>query len=226
LDDLTQAPNVVVRAEAVSKRYGQLEAVRDVSMEVRAGEMVAIMGRSGSGKTTLLHLLGAMDLPTSGTVWLAGRITSSLTDDELTRLRRRKVGFVFQFFNLLPTLTLRENVELPLLLDGVAARSASERALRMLTAVELGGRAEDYPVRLSGGEMQRVAIARALVQDAALVVADEPTGNLDSTTAAALLQSFRQLAQAHSTAIVMATHSQQAAEFADRVLYLQDGRLA
>jgi putative ABC transport system ATP-binding protein len=200
--------------------------VREVNLEARSGEFIAIVGRSGCGKTTLLNLLGAMDVPTSGTVLLAGHDTRQLTDDELTRLRRRHVGFVFQFFNLLPTLTVVENAEMPLILDEAGdARNIRERALSLLDQVGLPDRADDFPHRLSGGEMQRVAIARALVHRPRLIIADEPTGNLDSISADYVLNLMRRLCSETNTAVVLATHSADAASVSDRVIHMQDGRL-
>ena len=218
----------IVRAEAVSKRYRADDepALRLVSLAVQPGEFVALLGPSGCGKTTLLNLLGAIDQPTSGQIWLAGQNTSALNDDHLTRLRRRKVGFIFQLFHLLPALTLLENVELPLLLEGgIAPSRAREQARLRLCQVGLEQRGCDFPHRLSGGEMQRVAIARALVHHPALVIADEPTGNLDSCARTQVLRLLNELCRESSTAVVMATHSQEAAAIAGRVLRLSDGRL-
>lgn len=221
--------DAVVRADGVEKEFREGERVtavlRGVSLAVRRAELVAITGRSGCGKTTLLNLLGAMDTPTRGTIWLAGRDTSALDDRELTRLRRRAVGFVFQFFHLLPALTALENVELPLQLEGaLGGAEIRRRAKAALAAVDLGARGGDYPGRLSGGEQQRVAIARALVHEPALVIADEPTGNLDSATAAPILALLRELCRRHGVAVVMATHSAEAAALADRVLPMRDGQ--
>ncbi len=207
----------------VSKSYSGTPALVDVSLEVAPGEFVALAGRSGCGKSTLLNLAGAMDFPTSGEVILDGVVTSSLSEAALTHLRREKVGFVFQSFQLLPSLSVVENVELPLLLARRAG--ARETALGRLRQVEM----EDYAARmtyqLSGGQMQRVAIARALVHSPALLLADEPTGNLDSTTGNVILQLLRGIADRHQTTVLMATHSVEAAALADTVVRLLDGRV-
>jgi ABC-type lipoprotein export system ATPase subunit len=222
-----------VRAEQVEKHYesgaGGVNALHGVSMEVAAGESVALVGRSGCGKTTLLNLLGAMDLPTRGSILLAGRRTGDLSDDELTRLRRETVGFIFQFFNLLPTLTVQENIELPLYLGGSPSpeqlRQIRERVRQLLAMVELEAKARAFPHELSGGQLQRVAIARALIHQPRLIVADEPTGNLDSATAEVVLSLLQQVRRQTGVAIVMATHSPEAAAVADRVLHMKDGRI-
>jgi putative ABC transport system ATP-binding protein len=220
------ASTAIVRAHHAAKRYGEGEAatwaLRDVSLAVAAGEFVAITGRSGCGKSTLLHLLGGMDLPTSGEIALLGQVTSALDDDALTALRRRAVGFVFQAFHLLPTLTVRENIELPLVL---ARRPPGARAAEWAAAVELGPKLDRYPGELSGGEQQRVALARALIHEPALILADEPTGNLDSHSAALVLELLARLSRDRRTAVVMATHSAEAAALADRVVQLADGAL-
>ena len=213
--------------EAVTKDYlsngTRVRALEGVTLEVGRGEFVALVGRSGCGKTTLLNLAGAMDFPTSGRVVLDGADTSALKDAELTEVRRRKVGFVFQFFQLLPTLTAVENVELPLLLAGRAdARGA---ALDRLRWVEMEGFASRFPHQLSGGEMQRVAIARALVQDPALLLADEPIGNLDTASGDVVLGLLRRAASERQTTVLMATHSAEAAAAADTVVRLRDGRI-
>ncbi len=224
---LVNRPATVVRAVAVEKSYGARErrvaALRGLDLAVSAGEFVAIMGRSGCGKTTLLNLLGAMDQPDRGEIWLEGRNLPQLSEEELTRLRRQRVGFVFQFFNLLPTLTVRENVELPLLLQGETS-AIRARVDEVLVAVDLHDRAADTPAQLSGGQMQRVALARALVHRPVLLIADEPTGNLDSISAEQVLTLLKELPARHGAAVVMATHSSEAARFADRVLHMKDGQ--
>jgi ABC-type lipoprotein export system ATPase subunit len=194
-----------------------------VNLEFFAGEFVALVGRSGCGKSTLLNLAGAMDFPTSGTVWLEGVNTSSLKDFALTQVRREKVGFVFQSFQLLPTLSVIENVELPLMLAGEArARTlANER----LSWVEMESYATRMPYQLSGGQMQRVAIARALANGPAILLADEPTGNLDTTTSQVILDLLRRAAAERNTTILMATHSLEAAGKVDTIVRLQDGRV-
>ena len=221
-------PAPVVRAEEVEKRYGSGEnatiAVRGVSLSVAPGEFLALMGRSGGGKTTLLNLLGAMDLPTSGRVWLDGNDTTQLDDDALTVLRRRSVGFVFQAFHLLPTLSVRENIEIPLLL--LHQRGERQQRVEALAArVELSSKLSSFPHQLSGGEMQRAAIARALVHHPGLVIADEPTGNLDTQSAAMVIELLAALSREAGTAVIMATHSHEAAAFADRIVELSDGAL-
>ena len=201
----------------------RIEAVRNVTALFAAGTFTALVGRSGCGKSTLLNLAGAMDRPTGGEVRLLGEATTALSDQALTQLRRRRVGFVFQFFNLLPTLTVFENVELPLLLDGQPDRAWKAR--EMLIQVDLWGRRGEYPHQLSGGEMQRVAIARALVQQPAILIADEPTGNLDSANAQTILRLLARAAGGMGAAVIMATHSREAAAFADRVLRMRDGEI-
>jgi len=184
---------------------------------------VALVGRSGCGKSTLLNLAGAMDFPTSGTVTVDGQVTSRLRDAELTKLRREKVGFIFQSFQLLPTLSVVENVELPLLLAG--APQARESALEQLRWVDLDGYASRMPYQLSGGQAQRVAIARALVHSPRLLLADEPTGNLDNTTSELILALLRAISTERNTTILMATHNTEASSIADIVVHLSDGRV-
>ena len=200
-----------------------VRAVDGVSLDITARSFVALVGRSGCGKSTLLNLAGAMDFPTSGEVRLDGVATSSLNDAGLTRLRREKVGFIFQSFQLLPTLTVVENVELPLLLAG--KNDAREAARLRLDWVELGSFAGRLPHQLSGGQMQRVAIARALVHDPKLLLADEPTGNLDTTTGDVILALLRRIADEHKAALLMATHSTEAAALSDFVVRMRDGRI-
>jgi ABC-type lipoprotein export system ATPase subunit len=215
----------LLRLESVKKQYvsdGQaVRALDGVTLEVTEGEFVALVGRSGCGKSTMLNLAGAMDFPSSGHVRLDGVTTSNLDDGELTRLRREKVGFIFQSFQLLHTLTVVENVELPLLLAGVA--DARPRAMERLAWVELADLAGRLPHQLSGGQMQRVAIARALVHSPRLVLADEPTGNLDTATGDVVLKLLKRLAWEHGTAILMATHSPEAAAISDTIVRMRDG---
>jgi putative ABC transport system ATP-binding protein len=218
----------LLRLEEVTKDYladgTRVRALDGVSLEAARGEFVALVGRSGCGKSTLLNLAGAMDFPTSGTVVLDGVVTSALRDAGLARLRREKVGFVFQSFQLLPSLSVVENVELPLMLAGRAG--AREAALERLGWVEMDAFAKRMPYQLSGGQMQRVAIARALVHDPALLLADEPTGNLDTATGDAILALLRRITAEQRAAILMATHSAEAAALADTVIKLRDGRVA
>ena len=217
----------IVSLQRVSKDYltdGQpVHALNDVSLEVNRGEFVALAGRSGCGKSTLLNLAGAMDFPTSGHVLLDGVDTSALNDAGLTTLRREKVGFIFQSFQLLHTLTVYENVELPLLLAGKPNARAAAR--ERLASVELDGLGDRYPHQLSGGQMQRVGIARALVQSPAILLADEPTGNLDTTTGNVILDLLKRLTRELKIATLMATHSAEAAALADVVVRLRDGKI-
>jgi putative ABC transport system ATP-binding protein len=217
----------ILSLQSVTKEYvgdGQpVRALDGVSLEVNAGEFVALVGRSGCGKSTLLNLAGAMDFPTTGAVLLAGMATAALDDAALTTLHREKVGFIFQSFQLLHTLTVYENVELPLLLAGKSgARAAAENRL---ATVELTGLGDRLPHQLSGGQMQRVAIARALIHSPAMLLADEPTGNLDSATSAVILQLLQRLTREQNTATIMATHSLEAAALADTVVRLRDGKI-
>ncbi len=216
-----------VRLDDVTKTYvtdGQsVHALNGVSLTVGPGEYVALVGRSGCGKSTLLNLAGAMDFPTSGQVLLDGVSTTDLDENGLTRLRREKVGFIFQSFQLLNTLSVVENVELPLLLAGES--STRERAQHQLELVELGELGGRMPHQLSGGQMQRVAIARAMVHGPKLLLADEPTGNLDTITGNVILELLRRIASDRKTAIVMATHSLEAASLADIVVKMRDGRI-
>jgi putative ABC transport system ATP-binding protein len=218
----------ILSLQNVRKEYstdGQpVRALDGVSLDVEAGQFVALVGRSGCGKSTLLNLAGAMDFPTSGTVLLDGVATSSLRDAELTRLRREKVGFIFQSFQLLHTLTVLGNVELPLLLAGRVA-NARDAAIERLGWVELEGLGDRYPHQLSGGQMQRVGIARALIHAPKLLLADEPTGNLDTATGNVILELLRRLSREQNTATVMATHSAEAAALADVVVRLRDGKI-
>jgi putative ABC transport system ATP-binding protein len=210
----------------VTKTYPRgahmVHALRGVSLCIRGGDFIAIMGPSGSGKSTLLHLLGALDVPTTGSVHFAGHDLKALSERKRSLLRRRRIGFVFQSFNLLPTLTAAENVALPLLLAG-EGRSRS-RALAALDRMGLSARADHFPEQMSGGEMQRVAIARALVTDPELILCDEPTGNLDSANAEEVLLLLRSLPDGRRT-VVLVTHDLQAAAHGDRTIHLRDGRL-
>jgi putative ABC transport system ATP-binding protein len=196
-------------------------------MRIDGGQFVAVVGPSGSGKSTLLHLLGALDSPDSGSVRFDGEEIATMSDNEQSDFRRHKVGFIFQFFNLLPTLSAWENVALPKLLDGQRLRSVRPDAVRLLQAVGLGNRIDHHPAQLSGGQMQRVAVARALMMDPPLILADEPTGNLDSATGAAIVELLQSLAHDRGIdrSVVMVTHDVEAASAADRIITLQDGAL-
>ena len=219
-----------VRLVNVTRSHGdgaqRVVALDKLSLEIPAGEWAAVVGPSGSGKSTLLNLVAGIDVPTSGEVWVDGRELSKLSDDDLTRHRRDRIGVVYQFFNLLPTLSVRENVALPGLLAGAAEAKVFERADRLIESVGLSGRSRARPATLSGGEMQRAAIARALIHDPPLVLADEPTGNLDSRAGHAVLDLLRELTRDRGTTVVLVTHSAQAAALADRVIELRDGRLS
>ena len=218
-----------LRFENLSKSYQEGDRTRVVLQNADAqfaqGEFVAILGRSGSGKSTLLNLLSGIDRADSGRLWLGGQELSALGDRQRTLFRRRNIGFVFQFFNLIPTLTVWENVTLPLELNGAAAAEIRERAEPLLEAVGLLDRRQTFPDRLSGGEQQRVALARALVHDPLLVLADEPTGNLDETTGKHILALLDRLTRQAGKNLIMVTHSADAASHADRVLQLRDGKL-
>ncbi len=218
----------LLEARNVTKIYRteseEVSALKDVSLTVEAGDFIALVGKSGGGKSTLLNLCGAMDFPTSGEIELNGRVTQHLSDGELTRLRREKVGFIFQSFQLIHTLTAIENVELPLLL--ARKPSARETARERLRWVEMERHENRLIHQLSGGQQQRVAIARALVNDPMLLLADEPTGNLDSNTGELILQLLNRTAREFGVAVMMATHSIESAGMADRVVRLRDGRIS
>jgi putative ABC transport system ATP-binding protein len=208
-------------------RRGKTE-VRALSIEslvVPQGQFLSVMGQSGSGKSTLLNLLGALDVPTSGSITIEGREISRLPDDDLSRFRRDRLGFIFQFFNLLPTLSAVENVILPALLSGHARSEMEPKAHALLETVGLKGRDHHRPDELSGGEMQRVAVARALLTEPALLLADEPTGNLDSRTGAEVLRLIREATRARNLTVVMVTHDSKAAEVGDRIVRLADGSI-
>lgn len=219
----------VLQAAKITKTYqmGSIEvhALREVDFDVSRGEFVAIMGPSGSGKSTLLHLLGGLDIPSSGEITVGDQLLSALSDDEITRVRRRKVGFIFQFYNLLPTLSAAENVALPLLIDGQSAAQHQDVINQLLEMVDLGARGDHRPDQLSGGEQQRVAIARAFVNQPEIVLADEPTGNLDSKAGTAILELLQRTCKDRDATIVMVTHDPRAASFADRIVFLKDGHI-
>jgi putative ABC transport system ATP-binding protein len=214
----------------VTKTYQQgsrtVNAVRGVSMTIDAGEFVSIMGPSGSGKSTLLHLLGALDTPTTGDVFFRSESLRKMTDRQRSLLRRNRIGFVFQFFNLIPTLRADENVALPLLLGGARRSRALKQGQSVLERVGIAHRAAHFPEEMSGGEMQRVAIARALVCEPEAIMCDEPTGNLDSQTSAEILELLRGIPERGKRSLVMVTHDRTAAGYADRLVRIQDGRIA
>jgi putative ABC transport system ATP-binding protein len=218
-----------VQVVDLEKVYGwgatAVKALKGVSLGFVAGEFAAIMGPSGSGKSTLLHVLGALEEPSSGRVVIGGEDLSGLSDRELTLLRRTRMGFVFQFFNLIPTLSAEENVMLPVLISGEKANKYEQRLQEVMSLVGLEGRRTHRPDELSGGEQQRVAIARALIRHPDVVLADEPTGNLDSRTGAGVLGLLRESAARYGQTVVMVTHDARAAAVADRVVFLADGRV-
>nr|MDO8044922.1 ABC transporter ATP-binding protein [Candidatus Baldrarchaeota archaeon] len=199
--------------------------LKNVNLKVYRGEMVAVVGPSGSGKTTLLNLIGTLDKPTSGKIYIEGEDITTKSEKELTLLRRRKIGFVFQFYNLIPVLTAYENVELPLLISGVPKKEREKRVRRLLEMVGLEDRMNHRPDELSGGEQQRVAIARALVNNPSIILADEPTGDLDTETGLMVVQLMRKLAKEEDSTVIMVTHDPQISEIADRIIYLRDGKI-
>lgn len=219
----------ILEANLIKKRYQMgdvtVNALDGVNLVINTGEFVAIMGPSGSGKSTLLHLLGGLDGPSEGEITLAGQPLSRLNDNAITVVRRRKVGFIFQFYNLLPTLTAEENVGLPLLIDGQSLAKHTDKIDRLLNLVGLRDRKHHKPDQLSGGQQQRVAIARAFVNDPEIVLADEPTGNLDSKSGTAILELLRKTCTELSATIAMVTHDPRAASYADRVVFLKDGAI-
>lgn len=219
---------LAIKTENLSKSYAMdaetVHALRGVSLSIQRGEYVAVMGPSGSGKSTLMNLIGCLDAPTSGKYWLAGRLASDLDDDQLAHIRNQEVGFIFQTFNLLPRATALHNVELPMIYKGVRAEERLERAKRALEAVELGNRMMHKPSELSGGQRQRVAIARALVNSPSILLADEPTGNLDTRTGKEIMALFERLHREKNT-IILVTHEREIAEHADRVIHLRDGQI-
>jgi putative ABC transport system ATP-binding protein len=225
----TPLPDVIILTHKLTREYDMgselVRALRGVSLQIRKNEYVAVMGPSGSGKSTLMNLVGCLDTPTSGEYWLNGQKVSDLADDELARIRNKEIGFVFQTFNLLPRADALHNVELPLIYAGFSARNRRERAAHALQRVGLADRMDHRPNELSGGQRQRVAIARALVNEPSILLADEPTGNLDSTTGLEIMALFRELHDAGQT-VVMVTHEQDIAAQAARVITLRDGVVA
>src|SRR5215468_5818198 len=220
---------VIIRTWDLKKTYvmgdQEIHAVSGVDLEIRRGEYVAIMGPSGSGKSTLMNLIGCLDTPSSGLYYLNGKLVSDMDDDELARIRNQEIGFVFQTFNLLARATALHNVELPLIYSGISAKERTERAKSALAMVELSDRMHHRPNELSGGQRQRVAIARALVNHPSIILADEPTGNLDSQTGLEIMKLFDRL-HAEGNTIILVTHERDIAEFAHRVISIRDGKIA
>ena len=212
----------MIRLESVEKYYGDHKVLKGINLEVQKGEFISVMGSSGSGKSTLLNLVGGMDRPEKGRILVGGEDISSYADAELTRYRRKKVGFVFQFFNLLPNITVIENISMPLLLSGI---EESEKADIFISRVGLRGKENNYPYQLSGGEQQRVAIARALVHDPEIILADEPTGSLDSQTGKIIMDLIRQLTGDMKKTVILVTHEAYIADYADRTTRIRDGML-
>ena len=227
-EDLVSS-GIVIKTEELTKVYEmgaeQVHALRGVDVEIRKGEYVAIMGPSGSGKSTLMNLIGCLDSPSAGRYWLAGRLVSDLDDDELAYIRNKEIGFVFQTFNLLPRATALHNVELPLIYNGTPAEERLERAKKALERVDLLDRMNHKPNELSGGPRQRVAIARALVNSPSIVLADEPTGNLDSKTGDEIMGLFENLFRQGNT-IILVTHENDIAQHAHRIIHIRDGKIA
>jgi putative ABC transport system ATP-binding protein len=219
----------VVRVENLSKTYGSASAattvLKGVNLTIEEGEFVAIMGPSGSGKSTLMHLIGGLDKPSSGSVWLNNAEIGHLKDKELSRLRRKQIGFVFQFYNLVPVLTARENVAMPLILDSVKRREALERADAMLASVGLKAQAEQRPAELSGGQQQRVSIARALVTNPLLILGDEPTGALDTRTGEEIVRLLRDSVKKMGRTVMIVTHDARVAAYAQRIITIKDGEV-
>jgi putative ABC transport system ATP-binding protein len=219
----------MIRCIDVRKVYRQgnneIIALDSVSLDIEKGEFAVVMGPSGSGKSTLLHLIGGLDRPTSGELLVDQRLVGQMADDEVTLFRRTRIGFIFQFFNLLPTLTALENVALPFVLDGRSKEAAEERARMLLATVGLENRKNHLPEEMSGGEIQRIAVARALAFDPPILLADEPTGNLDSKTGESILSLLRQINREAGCTIVMVTHSREAAGYGDRRIFFRDGKV-
>jgi len=219
----------MIRCIDVRKVYRQGEneiiALDGVSLDIVRGEFAVIMGPSGSGKSTLLHLIGGLDRPTSGELLVDQRLVGQMADDQVTLFRRTKIGFIFQFFNLLPTLTALENVTLPFVLDGRSKEEREQRTKTLLAKVGLESRKDHLPEEMSGGEIQRIAVARALAFDPPILLADEPTGNLDSKTGESILSLLRQINRENGCTIVMVTHSQEAAGYGDRTIFFRDGKV-
>lgn len=202
-----------------------VEAIRNINLTIEEGEFVAVMGPSGCGKSTLLHMVGGLDKPTSGNIYIEGIDLSTLADHQLTELRRRKIGFIFQYYNLIPVLDAVDNTALPLILDGVAPSVAKKKAVEWLEKLGLKERLHNRPDQLSGGQQQRVAIARALATEPAIILADEPTGNLDSKTGDEVIALIRQITRVWGRTVLMVTHDSRMAAYADRIIFLKDGNI-
>ena len=219
----------MIRTENLWKTYAmgsaEVHALQGVSLDIQRNEYVAIMGPSGSGKSTLMNLIGCLDTPTRGRYWLNGTLVSEMKDDELAQIRNKEIGFVFQTFNLLPRASSLQNVELPLIYSGMGSAERMERAKRALTLVELGNRVDHKPNQISGGQRQRVAIARALVNNPSIILADEPTGNLDSQTGSEIMKLFDRL-HAEGNTIILVTHERDIAGYAHRIISIRDGQIA
>lgn len=219
----------MIKVVNLSKVFGKGEtavtALSGVNLTIEQGQFVAVMGPSGCGKSTLLHLIGGLDQPTSGEVWIDGREIFSMDDAHLTEMRRRQIGFIFQFYNLIPVLTAVENAALPLILDGVKPADAREKAGEWLDKADMKDRLNHRPDELSGGQQQRVAIARAMTSDPLLVLADEPTGNLDSRAGDEIASTLRHIVKDFGRTVLMVTHDPRIAAYADRILFLKDGRI-
>lgn len=221
--------SIVVKTMDLEKKYrlGEIvvHALRGVSMELERGEFVVVVGSSGSGKTTLLDLIGALDKPAKGKVYIDGKDLTAMSERELTWLRRKKIGFVFQFYNLIPVLTAFENIELPMIVAGVPKRKMRERTQELLETIGLVDRANHRPDELSGGEQQRIAIARALANQPSIVLADEPTGDLDTATGSEVMEVLREMSKREKVTVIVVTHDPVIAEMADRILEMRDGKI-
>ena len=213
----------MIRLENVDKYYGSSHVLKDITMVIEKGDFISVMGSSGSGKSTLLNLIGGMDRPEKGRITVGGEDITSYTDEQLTAYRRKKIGFVFQFFNLFPNISVSENIAMPLLLNGI---DDEERVNRYLRRVGLEGKGNDRPYQLSGGEQQRVAIARALIHDPEIILADEPTGSLDSSTGAAIMELLMELSDETKKTVLLVTHEDYIARRARRIVRIKDGMLA
>ncbi len=213
----------MIKLENVVKCYGNRCVLQGINLNVKQAEFIAIMGTSGSGKSTLLNLIGGMDIPDSGRIIVDGEVVSSYSEEQLTSYRREKIGFIFQFFNLLPNITVYENIEMPLLLKG--SSGYADKIAELIKMVGLEGRENDLPYQLSGGEQQRVAIARALIHEPEIILADEPTGNLDSMTGVSIMELIKEIAQKNSMMVILVTHDLSISNYANKVITIRDGIL-